>query len=100
FSTYLLCCFFLQAEDGIRDRTVPGVQTCALPISGKIVHQGIRRTAVAHQTRSSTGKRTIGPLIDAGEIDDSAIGWKKLIGHNVRSEERRVGKECRCRWER
>src|SRR2546430_4642571 len=26
--------FFFQAEDGIRDLTVTGVQTCALPISG------------------------------------------------------------------
>src|SRR5699024_12135971 len=26
--------FFVQAEDGIRDRSVTGVQTCALPISG------------------------------------------------------------------
>ena len=31
----LVCiCFFFQAEDGIRDRNVTGVQTCALPISG------------------------------------------------------------------
>src|SRR5689334_24592150 len=29
----LLLCFFFQAEDGIRDGTVTGVQTCALPIS-------------------------------------------------------------------
>src|SRR5438067_6274764 len=29
-----LFCFFFQAEDGIRDRNVTGVQTCALPISG------------------------------------------------------------------
>src|SRR5205085_3403830 len=29
----VLCCFFFQAEDGIRDLTVTGVQTCALPIS-------------------------------------------------------------------
>src|SRR6266516_6913814 len=28
-----ICCFFFQAEDGIRYRTVTGVQTCALPIS-------------------------------------------------------------------
>src|SRR5256886_6373759 len=28
----LLCFFFFQAEDGIRDLTVTGVQTCALPI--------------------------------------------------------------------
>src|SRR5699024_11931217 len=33
-SSYLIvCCFFFQAEDGIRDRNVTGVQTCALPIS-------------------------------------------------------------------
>src|SRR5207248_4716351 len=30
-------CFFFQAEDGIRDRTVTGVQTCALPIYAKIL---------------------------------------------------------------
>src|SRR2546430_17596890 len=30
-----MCCFFFQAEDGIRDLTVTGVQTCALPISGE-----------------------------------------------------------------
>src|SRR6266478_9121749 len=28
-------CFFFQAEDGIRDLTVTGVQTCALPILGR-----------------------------------------------------------------
>src|SRR5699024_11814626 len=30
------CCFFFQAEDGIRDRNVTGVQTCALPISDQV----------------------------------------------------------------
>src|SRR5699024_11840958 len=29
--------FFFQAEDGIRDRNVTGVQTCALPISNNTV---------------------------------------------------------------
>src|SRR5436305_4176242 len=34
FSTYLVqALFFFQAEDGIRDADVTGVQTCALPIS-------------------------------------------------------------------
>src|SRR5205085_4649183 len=33
---YLFFFFFFQAEDGIRDLTVTGVQTCALPISQKI----------------------------------------------------------------
>src|SRR5690606_39604802 len=31
---YMRVCFFFQAEDGIRDFHVTGVQTCALPISG------------------------------------------------------------------
>src|SRR5260370_3793849 len=31
-SLLLLCFFFFQAEDGIRDSSVTGVQTCALPI--------------------------------------------------------------------
>src|SRR5699024_12127581 len=34
-SLYYLSFFFFQAEDGIRDRNVTGVQTCALPISGR-----------------------------------------------------------------
>src|SRR5699024_12878450 len=33
---YIYCIFFFQAEDGIRDRNVTGVQTCALPIFGKM----------------------------------------------------------------
>src|SRR5438128_12685562 len=32
--------FFFQAEDGIRDATVTGVQTCALPISNRIAPSG------------------------------------------------------------
>src|SRR5437773_9309178 len=32
----MVCCFFFQAEDGIRDRDVTGVQTCALPISPQL----------------------------------------------------------------
>src|SRR5690606_40622639 len=37
FSSSCMCFFFFQAEDGIRDFHVTGVQTCALPIS----HLGI-----------------------------------------------------------
>src|SRR5437867_8965302 len=35
----ILIFFFFQAEDGIRDRTVTGVQTCALPISARRVRR-------------------------------------------------------------
>src|SRR5256886_16495767 len=47
---YSLCVFFFQAEDGIRDLTVTGVQTCALPISELWVR--FARPLVAGQARS------------------------------------------------
>src|SRR5690606_40617665 len=50
--------FFFQAEDGIRDFHVTGVQTCALPISGGGVHGGgrVRRgTAVRPASRRRGG---------------------------------------------
>src|SRR5207249_10446725 len=43
--------FFFQAEDGIRDRNVTGVQTCALPISAALAHMraaGITGTIYTH----------------------------------------------------
>src|SRR6266576_5539024 len=65
--------FFSQAEDGIRDLYVTGVQTCALPISR--------------------------PQYASGPI--TSLPWmvtrpRSTMG--ARSEERRVGKECRSRW--
>src|SRR5205085_8983560 len=50
--------FFLQAEDGIRDLTVTGVQTCALPI-----YRGSRVGAVAFAAERPTG--------DAAPADES-----------------------------
>src|SRR2546430_9322258 len=46
-------CFFFQAEDGIRDLTVTGVQTCALPISFHRAARGAmeRRTGPRHRDR-------------------------------------------------
>src|SRR6266478_2432644 len=48
-------CFFFQAEDGIRDLTVTGVQTCALPISTRGRICGSRRTFCTRCRR--TGRR-------------------------------------------
>src|SRR5262249_58595411 len=71
--------FFFQAEDGIRDWSVTGVQTCALPISGVFQRlHGVRRAHAKH-----------GRLAVTAAIDDA---------RHRRSEERRVGKECRSRW--
>src|SRR5690349_18860771 len=66
--------FFFQAEDGIRDLYVTGVQTCALPIWSMAATLASRISS-----RSSTTWSGGRPPWD-------------------RSEERRVGKECRCRW--
>src|SRR5689334_25387461 len=84
--------FFFQAEDGIRDGTVTGVQTCALPIWR-------RTTACSTATSPSTcaaystacGKRRGGSAAGGG----SSVSPPASSG---RSEERRVGKECRSRW--
>src|SRR5207244_8039212 len=76
--SYLLF-FFFQAEDGIRDDLVTGVQTCALPIS----------------------EASDAPL----SMDRARLMLRALLAERFqlrlrrqRSEERRVGKECRSRW--
>src|SRR2546430_4069560 len=45
-ATALHLYFFFQAEDGIRDLTVTGVQTCALPISRDLLKRENRRSVV------------------------------------------------------
>src|SRR5438093_9914214 len=42
-----LCIFFFQAEDGIRDWSVTGVQTCALPISLPYIFAALKVSATA-----------------------------------------------------
>src|SRR5439155_12894200 len=73
--------FFFQAEDGIRDGHVTGVQTCALPIS-RIRALRPRAFARVHpRSRARAETERLGPP-----------------GNPQRSEERRVGKECRSWW--
>src|SRR5690348_17998579 len=66
---------FFQAEDGIRYGRVTGVQTCALPICSRLV------TATRERPTAS-----------------AACCCVSLNSSIRRSEERRVGKECRARW--
>src|SRR5262249_59500525 len=80
--------FFFQAEDGIRDWSVTGVQTCALPISIAPLCDS-SDVAAAAGASESTGSRETGA--EAGASGPTE-------GPATRSEERRVGKECRCRW--
>src|SRR2546430_12903831 len=92
--------FFFQAEDGIRDLTVTGVQTCALPIcesvaryTGPILYFFLMLLIMGSFACVQT-------LMDAVKKRE----WKYIVQMVVvelfvmRSEERRVGKECRSRW--
>src|SRR5437588_6276897 len=74
--------FFFQAEDGIRDHCVTGVQTCALPISMKLA---------LLFAAGLGGAAALCPFCGGGI---QAAGAQPA----PRSEERRVGKECRSRW--
>src|SRR5256885_4590932 len=90
--------FFFQAEDGIRDYKVTGVQTCALPIYTSA--PGLRRRCTARRRagRSSTPRssRNMSPV----EIRPLSLLFLAMLAaaQPARSEERRVGKECRSRW--
>src|SRR5437016_6665512 len=113
-SRYFFFFFFFQAEDGIRDWSVTGVQTCALPI-----YPGARTVKYSQQdiisVRAKLRFSTLIVLPQNEEILDYATGDKEFWiingAHNLcyvhpaeagirsdRSEERRVGKECRSRW--
>src|SRR5690349_24819146 len=88
--------FFFQAEDGIRDLYVTGVQTCALPIS-RIAFGGRASDAapgVAHRLAEYAVAGTV-PGRHRHRRRTQRIG---LLSLGTRSEERRVGKECRSRW--
>src|SRR5688500_20141957 len=82
--------FFFQAEDGIRDYKVTGVQTCALPIYGSEIglaqgHFGNGLEGELEPRRIARGAQGTGRIVLEGALVED------------RSEERRVGKEGSCR---
>src|SRR3712207_8410919 len=93
---------FFQAEDGIRDIGVTGVQTCALPIFDphRLDPAHRRRRLVAGQpARVPTGTRVSGARGGDDRAGEGAPAGRPAGGLFAgRSEERRVGKECRSRW--
>src|SRR2546427_339796 len=96
--------FFFQAEDGIRDLTVTGVQTCALPIfrRGSCCPSGRRGTGRPETSprRSSSGPCSGEPAggCSARRRTSAACGSAGRTPRSRRSEERGVGKEGRSRW--
>src|SRR3712207_7593080 len=94
--------FFFQAEDGIRDIGVTGVQTCALPIcDGAVLNAGStdavgdRGFFVAPALITSVTERM---AVQTDEIFGPVVTAVPFDTEDERSEERRVGKECRSRW--
>src|SRR5437773_6782183 len=83
-----MCCvcsfFFFQAEDGIRDRDVTGVQTCALPI------------LITDTMGPEVNAQKAAVIINAVHVPPEPA--PVIPDAELRSEERRVGKECRSRW--
>src|SRR5438874_6547914 len=96
------CRFFFQAEDGIRDLYVTGVQTCALPISPAHGHRrertarGLLAMALLELEDVHTyyGEAHILQGVSLAVREGEVVS---LIGRNGRSEERRVGTERRAR---
>src|SRR5256885_17066264 len=91
--------FFFQAEDGIRDNRLTGFQTCALPI------KTTPPPPAPDIRRSSTARAPAAPQRHA-VLRRARAKWPSARRRRPalrsprceRSEERRVGKECRSRW--
>src|SRR3712207_7922360 len=88
--------FFFQAEDGIRDIGVTGVQTCALPI---YIFPGERNSSGFSNLSRENIMSMKGVARTTSNLEFLISGCQtKPDDHGFRSEERRVGKECRSRW--
>src|SRR5687767_15964148 len=85
--------FFFQAEDGIRDKLVTGVQTCALPILISSVLQAEPPPLQTDPALQKIVRRCLrrNPLDRFRSVAELRVALE-------RSEERRVGKECRSGW--
>src|SRR5437016_8361836 len=93
--------FFFQAEDGIRDWSVTGVQTCALPIFIRRSYHGRVRVAPLLGAWQRRHAKRLKPVAPQPWYTIYLIHARRQRAHrreSRRSEERRVGKECRCRW--
>src|SRR5437879_7277651 len=86
---YTISFYFYQAEDGIRDTSVTGVQTCALPISSR---RRSRQNAPDRSRRRRPGAAT-SPRCCRKEVPR-----RRRDRGAPRSEERRVGNECDDEW--
>src|SRR5688500_19830411 len=92
--------FFFQAEDGIRDYKVTEVQTCALPISFALVIDAKSPWTFQHSRGVAATGVAIAEVMGYPREQIREIRRAALLHDIGRSEERRVGKECRSEWGR
>src|SRR5699024_11817697 len=97
--------FFFQAEDGIRDRNVTGVQTCALPIWPSPTIYAVNLSSVRSDRQIfALPSIPASPFPIYSIIQNYVKSFSKTATKKPsvpvlwRSEERRVGKECGCGW--
>src|SRR5256885_12087419 len=86
--------FFFQAEDGIRDYKVTGVQTCALPI---LVNMYLDTAIIVKLLVREPDSDWFNTALLGQHFETSELALAE-VRSALRSEERRVGKECRSRW--
>src|SRR2546427_3672744 len=90
--------FFFQAEDGIRDLTVTGVHVCSSDLftiqEGKLY---LLQTRAGKRSAAAAVKVAV-DLVHEAVIDQHTALLRVNPRDLARSEERRVGKECRSRW--
>src|SRR6266516_6237952 len=80
----MLFFFFFQAEDGIRDRTVTGVQTCALPISGWLRQRRLQRFQRGSRVAGDGCVGGCAASQTTGYASDSVVGYAVAgagVGH-------------------
>src|SRR5207253_3917499 len=80
--------FFFQAEDGIRDGHVTGVQTCALPISNHYHANPIALTAIRHLVGASRGtgvQTTRRPVVVTRTIEPDSVRFSTPMRSHFRS---------------
>src|SRR2546430_8484009 len=98
--------FFFQAEAGIRYLPVTGVQTCALPICPDqhriLLREPLGRLDADAGVALHVAGVVLRPQLAPTRVDDHRVAGLQLLvlalERLLRSEERRVGKECRSRW--
>src|SRR5690625_1549585 len=80
----IICRFFFQAEDGIRDGHVTGVQTCALPISIPIFPELLLKALILHPSFLHGVRRNLrqeGPTAVWGTIWEARL--QSTVSHKV-----------------